>query len=135
MDQLDLTPLENAVQRLDEGLARHQRDTTDTLIRDGLIQRFEFVYEISHKILRRHLERISPSPEQFAGMAFADLIRTGNEHGLLLGDWGDWKSYRERRGKASHTYNEEMANDVVQHIPAFLKEVRHLLNQLQAKNI
>ena len=133
-DKLDLTPLANAVQRLDEGLARYQQDITDTQIRDGLIQRFEFTYEISHKILKRHLKQVSASPGAFNEMAFADLIRSGNEHGLLLGDWSDWKGYRERRGKTSHTYNEEIAMDVVQSIPDFLLEVRHLLKKLQERN-
>ncbi len=133
-DKLDLTPMANAVQRLDEGLIRYQRDITDTQIRDGLIQRFEFTYEISHKMLKRHLDLVSASPGEFNDMAFADLIRSGNEHGLLLGDWSDWKNYRERRGKTSHTYNEEVAIDVVQSIPGFLVEVRHLLKKLQERN-
>lgn len=76
---LDLTTLTNAVSRLDEGLARYQRDTSDTQIRDGLIQRFEFTYEISHKMLKRYLEMSSANPEQFDSMPFQDLIRTGNE--------------------------------------------------------
>jgi hypothetical protein len=41
---------------LDEGWEAYQRDTTQTLIRDGLIQRFEFTYEIAHKMLNRYLE-------------------------------------------------------------------------------
>ena len=54
---LDLTPLTNAVQRLDEGLARYLADTSDTQIRDGLIQRFEFTYELSHKMLKEGLHK------------------------------------------------------------------------------
>ena len=54
-EKLDLTPLDNAVSRLAEGLARYEKDITDTQIRDGLIQRFEFSYEISHKMLKSHL--------------------------------------------------------------------------------
>lgn len=85
--QLDLTPLDNAIARLDEGWTRYQRDVSDTQIRDGLIQRFEFTYEISHKMLRRFLELTSANPTEFDGMAFQDMIRTGNERGLLLGAW------------------------------------------------
>lgn len=133
-EKLDLTPLANAVNRLAEGLARYEKDITDTQIRDGLIQRFEFSYEISHKMLKRHLEMVSPTPEQFDGMAFADLIRSGNEQGLLLGDWSKWRNYREMRGKTSHTYDEEIAIEVVQGIPAFLEEARYLLQQLQERN-
>ena len=122
------------VNRLTEGLARYEKDISDTQIRDGLIQRFEFSYEISHKMLKRHLEAVSPTPEQFDAMAFADLIRSGNEQGLLLGDWSAWKIYREMRSKTSHTYDEEIAIEVVQSIPAFLEEARHLLKQLQERN-
>ena len=133
-DKLNLAPLDNAVSRLTEGLARYEKDITDTQIRDGLIQRFEFSYEISHKMLKRHLEAVSPTPEQFDAMAFADLIRSANEQGLLLGDWSSWKIYREMRSKTSHTYDEEIAIEVVQGIPAFLEEARHLLKQLQERN-
>ena len=133
-EKLDLTPLENAVNRLAEGLTRYDKDITDAQIRDGLIQRFEFSYEISHKMLKRHLEAASPTPEQFDGMAFSELIRSGNEQGVLLGDWSKWRSYREMRSKTSHTYDEGVAIEVVQGIPAFLDEARYLLKQLQERN-
>ena len=132
--KLDLNPLLNAVNRLSEGLTRYEKDIADTQIRDGLIQRFEFSYEISHKMLKRYLEAVSPTPEQFDAMAFADLIRSGNEQGLLLSDWSQWRIYREMRSKTSHTYDEDVAIQVVQGIPAFLEEARHLLKQLQERN-
>lgn len=133
-DKLDLTPLANAVNRLAEGLARYEKDIADTQIRDGLIQRFEFSYEISHKMLKRHLEAVSATPEQFDGMDFADIVRSGNEQGILLGDWPKWRNYRAMRSKTSHTYDEEIAIEVVEGIPAFLEEARYLLKQLQERN-
>ena len=102
-EKLDLTPLDKAVFRLQEGWMRYQIDISDTQIRDGLIQRFEFTYEISHKMLKRHLEATSASSAEIDGMNFQDLIRTGNERNLLLGDWPKWKVYREMRAKTSHT--------------------------------
>jgi nucleotidyltransferase substrate binding protein (TIGR01987 family) len=131
---LDLTPLSNAVNRLGEGLVRYQSDTEDAQIRDGLIQRFEFTYEISHKMLKRHLEAISPTPDQFDEMPFADVIRTGNEQGVLMGDWSVWRIYREMRSKASHADDEGAAVAVVHGIPAFLEEARELLRRLQERN-
>ena len=86
-EQLNITPFECAIQRLEEGWARYQQDTCDLQIRDGLIQRFEFTYESSHKMLKRYLEFVSPTPKEYDDMAFPDLIRSGNEQGLLLGDW------------------------------------------------
>jgi hypothetical protein len=80
---LDATPLANAVQGLREGLRRHQQDTKDEQIRDGLIQRFEFTYELSHRMLRRYLAETAATPGAIEAMTFADLIRTGNEQGLF----------------------------------------------------
>ena len=69
---------------------------------------------------------------KFDGMAFQDMIRTGNERGLLLGDWPAWRKYREMRSRTSHTYDEEVAIEVVKGIPAFLQEAAHLLQRLRA---
>ncbi len=127
---LDLTPLHKAIARLEEGLLRYQQDISDTQIRDGLVQRFEFTYEISHKMLKRFLEQTAASPELFDQMPFADLIRTANEKGLLLGDWPVWRGYRDMRSKTSHTYDEDIALQVVAGIPDFLAEVQFLATKL-----
>lgn len=91
---LDLTPLSNAVHRLGEGLVRYQSDTSDTQIRDGLIQRFEFTYELSHKMLKRYLEMSAANPTEFDSADFQYLIRSGNEQGLLLSAWPQWRKFR-----------------------------------------
>jgi nucleotidyltransferase substrate binding protein (TIGR01987 family) len=130
---LEISSFENAIARLEEGLARYQHDITDTQIRDGLIQRFEFTYELSHKMLKRYLEQASPTPEAFDGMPFQDLIRSGNEQGLLLSDWSRWKVYREMRAKTSHTYDEQKALEVVAIIPDMLAEAQFLRDQLKLR--
>ena len=132
-DTIDLSPLERDINRLSDGWIRYQLDTSDLQIRDGLIQRFEFTYEISHKTLKRYLEVTSATPTQYDAMSFADLIRSGNEQGLLLGTWPDWKRYRDMRAKTSHTYNEDVAIEVVIGIPSFLAEAHHLLATLKAR--
>lgn len=130
---LDVTPLLSAITRLEEGWETFQRDTTDTLVRDGLIQRFEFTYEIAHKTLKRYLEDTSASPQLFDVTSFQDLIRSGNEAGLLLGDWPAWRTYRDMRAKTSHTYDEKIAIEVVKGIPAFLEEVKYLRDKLKQR--
>lgn len=130
---LELTPLGNAVDRLREGLARYQTDISDTQIRDGLIQRFEFTYELSHKMLKRYLEAASANPTEFDNAEFQYLIRSGNEQGLLSGTWPQWRHYRDMRGKTSHTYDEEIALTVVAAIPEFLNEAQYLLDQLRKR--
>lgn len=99
-----------------------------------MIQRYEFTYEISHKILKRHIEMISANLEILDAMPFADLIRTGNELSLLKSDWTAWKVFREMRAKTSHTYDEDIALTVVQIIPLFIQEIQFLVRQLEIRH-
>ncbi len=130
---LDISPLENAIARLGEGMARYEHDVSDTQIRDGLMQRFEFTYEISHKMLKRNLQMVSATPQEFENMPFQDLIRVANEQGLLLSDWPRWRRFRDMRARTSHTYAEAVALEVVAEIPAYLDEAHFLCKQLQAR--
>ena len=109
MQVLNLQPLINAINRLQEGWLRYLQDIGDTQIRNSLIQRFEFTYEISHKILKRYLAQVSANSAEFGQMSFQGLIRTANEQGLLRCDWADWKQYRDMRRRTNHTYDEAVA--------------------------
>jgi nucleotidyltransferase substrate binding protein (TIGR01987 family) len=131
---IDFTPLINAVTRFEEGLEGLAKDPDNSLIRDGVIQRFEFSYELSHKMLKRYLEATSANPAEIDIMTFQDLIRTGSEQGLLLSGWDKWRDFRQARTDTSHTYDEDKALKVIARLPAFLDEARYLLTQLQARN-
>lgn len=130
---LDFSPLANAIARLDEGLSRYRTDESDAQIRDGLIQRFEFTYDLAHKMLRRTLEEAAANPEEIDRLTFPSLIRTGVEQGLVAGEWADWRTFREMRNITSHTYDEAKAMQVVAAIPAFLAEAEALLARLLAQ--
>ena len=133
VQQLDLSSLVNALARLREGLARHEHEPADEQIRDGLIQRFEYTYELCHRFLKRYIRLRSASPEEVDRMAFQDLIRTANQQGLLLSDWPAWHRYRDQRARTSRTYRAETAAEVAATIPAFVAEAEYLRDQLQAR--
>ena len=86
--EIDLATLERAIARLEFALARHAAEPADEEVRDSVIQRFEFTYDLSHKMLRRVLEARSPNAEEIAQATFPDLIRTGWEAGLVKGGAG-----------------------------------------------
>jgi len=130
---VDPTALGNAVARLREGLARHRSEPSDEQLRDGLIQRFEFTYELSHRTLRRYLRENAASPDEVEQMPFAELIRTANAQGLIRGDWAAWRRFREMRTRTSHTYDNSIAEAVVGEIPAFLEEADHLVAELRRR--
>jgi nucleotidyltransferase substrate binding protein (TIGR01987 family) len=127
---IGLSPLVRAVARLEEGLARYRRDTSDAQIRDGLIKRFEFTYDLSHKMLCRVMEQSAANPEEIERMSFPTLIRTAHEQGLTAGGWPLWRTFREMRNMTSRTYDEAKALAVVAEIPAFLAEAQDLLARL-----
>ena len=128
--KLDFTSLRNALARLKEGDARYESDVSDIQIWDGLIQRYEFTYEISHKMLKRHLEMTSANPEAFDALPFADLIRTGNEQSLLKSDWTAWKVFREMRALANNALEDQAALEIVKVIPIFIEEIQFFIRQL-----
>lgn len=132
-DKPDIRPFANAIERLKEGLADYERNTRYELVRDGLIQRFEFTYEIAWKTLARYLEHVSPNGDDIRRMSFPTLIRTANEHGLLRGDWSAWDEFRTMRNKTSHAYEEAAAVEVVKGIPKFLEEAAWLRDKLREK--
>jgi nucleotidyltransferase substrate binding protein (TIGR01987 family) len=130
-DQRSLHSLERLINLLQEGYARHFSTKKDLQIRDGLILRYKYLYEKSHKMLKRHLEMTAPNPDIYDSMSFADLIRSGNERALLRSDWTKWKVYREMRAKTSNTYDESTAIEVVSVVSDFILEAKYLLGRLQ----
>ena len=127
--QLDFSSFVRAVDRLVVGFERYNRDVNDSQIRDGLIQRFEFAYDLAHKMLRRQLESVSANPDQVDRLSFADLIRNASEQGLIGSDWTAWRTWREMRSATSHTYDESKALQVVDGIPGFLIEAQDLADR------
>jgi nucleotidyltransferase substrate binding protein (TIGR01987 family) len=131
--QAHVEQLERAAARLAEGLARHRSEPADEQLRDGLIQRFEFTYDLATKVLRRALKTISATPEAVDLMSYPDLTRTGWEMDFLKGGWPAWKALRDTRNTTSHLYDESKAIDAVAKIPAFQAEIEHFLDRLRAR--
>ena len=131
---IDYTPLKKAVQQLTDALEEQAREPDRPLLRAGVIQTFEYTYELSHKMLRRYLASIDPSPTAIEELSFEGLIRRGDEAGLLQSPVAVWKKFREARSITSHTYNEDKAQEVFARVPSFQKEVSFLLQRLLEKN-
>ncbi|MCG8529042.1 MAG: nucleotidyltransferase substrate binding protein [Desulfovibrionales bacterium] len=137
--KLDLTSLENAVDQLGEALAFYDQesgksDMMQRQLRAAAIQAFEFTYELTVKMLRRHLEAVSDSPEVIDSMSFSDIMREAYRLGLVSSDVTVWREYRKNRTITSHTYDVAKARQVFRSIPGFLKEARYVVGQLRERN-
>ena len=130
---LILTPLVNALQSLNKVLKARNDEPDNEFLLDAVIQRFEYSYELSHKMLRRYLSMSEASNVDLKEMSFPDLIRTASEKGLLQNGWDHWRNYRSARNSTSHAYDEKKALEVYAIIPPFYDEAMFLLAQLQQR--
>ena len=137
---LDLSPLENAVAQLDEALDVYHSDLVHLeprlrrLSRSAVIQAFEFTYTLSYGMTVRYLRLSSANPAEVDQMSFNDVIREAYRQGLVRSELPAWREHRRKRGTTSHTYGEDLAQEVLEYAPVFLEEARFLLNQLRTRS-
>lgn len=104
-----------ALTRLHEVVALNETD----VVRDSLIQRFEFTYELAWKSMFYWMK---DQGEQVPEMQ-KPILQAAFRCGLIL-DPQLWEDIKEQRDETSHTYNEEKAVFVsayvrTQAMPAF----------------
>ena len=138
--RLDLTPLDDAIAQLEEALEFHgsnlasRNPALKLHLRAAAIQAFEFTYELSFKMLKRHLEQVSENPDRFDQASFSDIMREAFRRGLVQAELPVWKKYRKQRGTTSHTYDGDKARAVFESVPDFLLEARYLRDRLRQRN-
>jgi len=139
---LDLTTLKDAIASLENGIAAVDDDawfsaqspTIRNTMMAGVIQNFEFVWDISIKMIRRRIEMDAATPTEADHGDYRDLMRTAGERGLIA-DVGAWFEYRKLRNITSHTYDAAKARATFAGIPQFLAAARHLLTRLEQRNV
>ena len=100
------------------------------VLRDGVIQRFEFTFELSWKTLKRYLEEYGL--EKVDGLNSRDFFRVGFEQGLL-DDPERWFYYLKMRNQSSHIYDEDKAALVFSAARNFLQDVQSLIERVEEK--
>ena len=130
---LDLSSFQKAIATLEEALNAYQQGSENALIRDACIQRFEYTYEITHKMIRRYLEMNESTASVVTDLSFPGLIRLAYARGLLHEEFVQWKAFRDARNTTSHSYDEEKAKDIFESIPKFLTEAKFLCHEIQTR--
>ncbi len=103
----------------------------DTLVA-GVMQHFEFTFELCWKRLKRQLEREVPSPAELDGASYRELFRLGHQRGLVSAV-EPWFELRELRNITAHTGAREKAQRVAASAPALLAQARALLGAIEAR--
>lgn len=101
---LALGHFEKALDRLNEVLAE---PTETTIVRDALIQRFEFTFEAAWKAMYRWLRARGNDVDEEAAAVIPEAFAR-----RLIADEKGWGQMRKFRNKTSHTYDEVIAVEV-----------------------
>ena len=131
--KLDLTALDKAVRSLERGIQRASSAPADEELRDAVIQRFEFTYELCWRMIKRQLEQEAPVPSEIDALSFSSLMRRAAERGLIR-DASPWFVYRDQRNITSHTYDAEKAQSVYATARGFLPEALAVYAQLRRRS-
>lgn len=101
----------NAFEQIDEAVVLANTRELSRLEKQGLIQAFEYTYELAWKTLKDYL--------QWQGLVdiigSRDTIREAFSQGLLE-DGQVWMNMLVDRNRTSHTYNQEIADTIFYNI-------------------
>jgi nucleotidyltransferase substrate binding protein (TIGR01987 family) len=137
---LDLSSLENALSSLDKALAFARKVATGKgfspdevkVIKAGVIQNFEFCYELCWKFMRRWLD-LNHSESFTAGLSRKQLFRHAAESNLIA-DAGAWFMFHELRNKTSRTYDTAIAEEIFNQAADFHCHAAQFYHALSARN-
>lgn len=116
--------LNNAFGKLKEGV----EDASSELEKDGVIQRFEFTFELFWKTLRIFLREHGIETNTPRG-SLEEAFRIG-----WLGEEKPFLDMLEDRNKSSHIYKKEIADEIFQRIKnSYIKAIDGVLNKLETE--
>ena len=101
---------EKAMSKLSEGVVR-KIDTISDLEKEGVIQRFEFTHELAWNVIKDYFEYQGNMSVTGSRDATREAFKTG-----LITDGEVWMDMIKSRNLSSHTYSEEIANEIFEKI-------------------
>ncbi len=109
-----------AVEKLESALAQPK----DEFIRDSVIQRFEFCIELAWKTSRKVMGSATPAPKD----VLREMVQGGYISNIEL-----WLKAIDMRNLSSHTYREDLAEQVYAFAKDFLSDLKALVVLLDQK--
>lgn len=138
--KLDLSSLQKAVSSLERAVRITEgkiaggagADEADVL-KAGVIQNFEFTFELCWKFIQRWIRENRSQEEADHPRTRKELFRMAAMHGLIT-DPLPWFDYAEKRNLTSHTYDDATALAVYEAAARFLPDAVHLCRKLEELN-
>lgn len=101
-----------ALGRLTEGVAAMDTRLLNDIEADGLIQRFVYTFELAWKLIKSYAEYQGIDKDI---MGPRDAVRWAFDSGLIK-DSDVWMEMIKRRNDTSHSYDEEIAREVISRV-------------------
>lgn len=123
IDNVNIDPLLKAISTF-ERFRAHDKTEQE---RAGIIQAFEYCFELSWKIMKRLLEErgsIANSPKETFRMAALEGF---------ISDPEIWFDFLKKRNMTAHTYNQHEADAVISICPSFSAEIKRFLAHIGVK--
>jgi len=98
--------------------------------RASVIQHFEYTYELSWKIMKRFLE--IDIGNQADALSRKGLFRMIGEK-QLISEFEPWNEFNNARNKTSHTYDEDIAEEVFCVAKKFKKYLKEFIDALKER--
>ncbi len=122
--KLDLSSFEKALETLEAIVLVPEND----IVRDATIQRFEYTYEQSWKMIKRHLDWAGHADT--TALSKRELFREA-ANARLIADADAWFGYHQARNQTSHAYDSTAAEEVYEVAINFTPDARALLTELK----
>lgn len=125
---------QSAISRLAEAADIWNVDPSNELVRDALIQRFEFSFELLWKLFRK-VHIVIRGVERSKVRAAYECIAEAGAAGWL-GNRTVWEAMRTDRNFTSHEYDMHASQEVAERIAhTYTQEMEHVLHYLKSHYI
>ncbi len=128
MSTLNLDALTAALEQLDKGLREADQQPDNELMRDGVIQRFEYTIDLCWKMIQRYLKLIQTDEPTIRSKN--DLFREAARL-KIIEDAEPWIMHYAARNETAHDYNTEKAMQLYLAAKLFFPDAKKLLEMLQ----
>ena len=125
--QLKKEQTQRALASLQELVSKYSENQTDVILRDALIQRFEYSTEAFWKYLKAYLQ----TEHNLSANSPREVIRTGLFAKLYSEEISqELLQMLDDRNLTSHTYVEELAESIAHRIPEYSKNMNAVMTHL-----
>ena len=118
---------QRALTSLEELVSKYSENQSDVILRDALIQRFEYSTEAFWKYLKAYLQ----TEHNLSANSPREVIRTGLTSKLYSEETSqELLQMLDDRNLTSHTYVEELAESIAHRIPDYSKNMSEVMTRL-----